>query len=388
VKASIPSPSINVLCANMSEEELLPMISSLWPGHIPNEPYNTSDIPPWPSWLNKTSVDDVFGFGEEYGRRHPVFPKLPLPFNTVFNHSGSYTDSVYVLACSAPSNYTLCSLRSSQTPGCSTEYNNSMAGGSMRSRCEGTANRLAYHNTVQNATDGVFDANWASVGANWGDALSLGAGISDGNASNARLLTQLIPTTYSLNTSLPSIAEALAVLSGCTLILSALDAPLIHYWSYPPLPSTLDTPQYQKFVGALSFQDYASGGAKPWQNIFYLVLVIVFGTNVFCLAYFVKRGGLVTDFIEPQNLFSLSLNSPSSDVLEGSCGSGPEGEQFRAKWHIKKNLQRDHFYIENQGGLPTPRLKRSPPPEYEMENSPAASQYERLAGKHTSLLGD
>lgn len=365
------------------------MISNLWPGHISDEPYNISNIPTYPTWLNKTAVDDVFGFGEEYGRRHPVFPKLPLPYNTVFNHSGWFTDSIYVLASSAPSNYMLCSLRSSQTPGCSTEYNNSMAGGSMMSRCEGPANRLAYQNSVQNATDGVIDPNWAAVGTNWGQSLSLGDGISDGNSSNARLLTQLIPTTYSLNTSLPSIAEALAVLSGCTLILSALDAPLMHYWSYSPTPSTLDPPQYEKFVGTLSFQDYASGGAKPWQNIFYLVLVIVFGTNVFCLAYFIRRGGLVTDFIEPQNLFSLSLNSPNSDVLEGSCGSGPEGNQFRAKWQIKKNVERDHLYIESHGGLPTSKLKRTPPPpEYEMQNSPATSQYERLAGKRTSLLGD
>ena len=394
MRAAVPSPSINVLCANLSKEELAPMVYTLWPGtngtgaNITNFPAGAAGphIPVFPSWLNRTSVDDVFGFGEKYDRRHPVFPKVPLPYNTVFNHSGPYTDTVYVLATSPDSAYMICSMRASQSPDCLTEYNNSMTGGSLVSHCDDPVNHLPYSRFVPEATNGVVDANWAAVGAEWGMALSLGDGITDGNAGNARLLTQLMPTTYSLNPSLPSIAEALAVLAGCSLILSTLDAPLIHYWNYSRDIPILAEPQYQGFNASLKMQDYASGGTQPWQNIFYLVLFIVFVSNVFCLTYFFIRGGLVTDFIEPQNLFSLALNSPSSDVLEGSCGSGPEKEQFRARWHIKKDTERDHLYIQNYGGLPMTKRKRTRELGFEMDSSPVESQYERLSSRHTSLL--
>lgn len=343
-------------------------------------------IPHYPSWLNRTAVDDTFGFGEKYDQRHPVFPRLPLPYNTVFNHSGDYTKTVYLLATSPTSAYMLCSLRVSQTPNCSTEYNSTATGGTLVSRCDSPVEYPPYSRYVPNATNGVLEQNWAAVASEWGAAVSLGDGISDGLASNTHLLAQLIPTTYSLNPSLPSIAEALAVLAGCTLILSTLDAPLIHHWNYTQTIAQLDTPQYQGFYAALKTQGYASGGTQPWQNLFYIVLFAVFVSNIFCLVYFMIRGGLVTDFIEPQNLFSLSINSPSSDVLDGSCGSGPEKEQFRARWHIKKDTERDHLYIENYGGLPTKKPKKIGHLGFEMDSSPVDSQYERLSSKHTSLL--
>ena len=375
-------------------EELKPMVFQLWPftngsnANITGFPAGAAGpyIPGYPSWLNRTAVDDIFGWGEKYGQRHPIFPKLPLPYNTVFNHSGSFTDMVYLLTTSPTSTYMVCSMRVSQTPKCSTEYNNRMTGGSLTARCDDPVHHPPYGRYAPNATNGVLEQNWAAVASQWGLALSLGAGMTDGMASNARLLSQLIPTTYSLNPVLPSIAEALAVLAGCTLLQSTLDAPFIHHWNYSDTIPTLAVPQYQGFYATLKSQGYASGGTQPWQNIFYLVLFAVFVSNVFCLIYFCIRGGLVTDFIEPQNLFSLSLNSPSSDVLEGSCGSGPEGEQFRARWHIKKNSERDHLYIENHGGLPEKKPKKLRKLDFEMDSSPVESQYERLASKHTSLL--
>ena len=378
----------------MSKDELSPMVFTLWPdtngtnANLTGFPAGAASslIPAYPSWLNRTSVDDVFGWGEKYGQRHPVFPKLPLQYNTVLNHSGSYTDMVYLLAASPTLSYMVCSLRVSQTPNCSTEYNNRMTGGSLVSRCDDPWSHLAYRRFAPTAANGVLEQSWSAVGSEWAMALSLGAGVADSMAANARLLTQLIPTDYSLNPVLPSIAEALAVLAGCTLLQSTLDAPFIHHWNYSDTITTLAVPQYQRFYATLRTQEYASGGTQPWQNIFYLVLFAVFISNVFCLVYFGVRGGLVTDFIEPQNLFSLSLNSPSSDVLEGSCGSGPEGEQFRARWHIKKDPGRDHLYVENHGGLPEKKPKKLRPLDFEMDSSPVESQYERLSSKHTSLL--
>lgn len=61
----------------------------------------------------------------------------------------------------------------------------------------------------------------------------------DANASTSRLLTQLIlkPSNpdpenlqVELSRALPSMAEALAVLSSCTLLLSMVDTPFITTW--------------------------------------------------------------------------------------------------------------------------------------------------------------
>jgi hypothetical protein len=71
--------------------------------------------------------------------------------------------------------------------------------------------------------------------------------VMDANASTSRLLTQLIlkPTDPSpeslkvdLSPALPSIGEALAVLSGCTLLLSMLDTPFVMFWVRFPFSST------------------------------------------------------------------------------------------------------------------------------------------------------
>lgn len=118
-------------------------------------------------------------------------------------------------------------------------------------------------------------------------------------------------------------------------------------WNYTT--TTLSDPQYQAFNATLRTQEYMSGGQHSWQKIFYVVLVAVFVTNVFCLMYFAISGSHITDFIEPQNLFSLSINSPPSAVLDGSCGGGLEKEQFSANWHIKHDKQREHLYIESRG---------------------------------------
>ena len=92
-----------------------------------------------------------------------------------------------------------------------------------------------------------------------------------------------------------------------------------------------------------------SGGQHRWQRIFYIVLVTVFIANVFCLVYFIISGRYVTDFFEPQNLFSLSLNSPPSEVLDGNCGGNLEKEQFNASWRIIYDKQREHLSIESRG---------------------------------------
>ena len=374
----------------MQEKELAPIVYSEWPS---SNGTNTNfsgwpdamSIPKYPDWLNTTSVDDLFGFGEKYGRRPPVFPKLPIAYNTVLNTTGWFPDSIYLLAASATGDYTMCSLRALLTTKCSTRYLASLSGGSMSAHCEDMNDDLAYSKSYPNATEGVISKDWAQVATEWATALSLNAGITDAAASNARLLSQLIPTKQALDPSLPSIAEALAVLAGCSLLLSSSDSPFIHFWNYSTTVPTLSEPQHQAFRSTFRTKDYASGGTRRWQGVFYIVLLLTFATNVFCLVYFLVRHGLVTDFIEPQNLFSLSLNSPPSQALDGACGSGPEGDQLIMNWHIKMDEQREHFYIENGHG-PSPKRRRKRPLDFEMNTSPVVHTYTKLSSRHSSLL--
>ena len=271
----------------------------------------------------------------------------------------------------------------------------------MRSHCEDPKDYLSYSKSNPAATNGVFTKDWINVAVDWAFSLALNAGVSDGDSSNARLLTQMIPTSPALDPSMPSIAEALAVLAGCTLLISSIDAPFIHYWNYSTTVPTLAEPQYQAFNATICSQDYASGGTQSWQSVFLVVLIFVFVTNCVCLAYFLLRGGLVTDFLEPENLFSLSINSPSSKGLEGSCGGGPVGDQLNKNWHIKCN-DRGHVYIQegnrrsssgtfNQWRKGRRRRTRTEHGEVEMQQqqelkSPIVSDYETLAAKRTSLL--
>ncbi|KAL8766624.1 MAG: hypothetical protein Q9209_006641 [Squamulea sp. 1 TL-2023] len=391
VQASVPSPVTNVLCATMRQEELAPMVYTDWPGsngtasNLTGWP-NEFGIPLWPSYLNSTPVDDLFGFGEKYDRRHPVFSKYPIVYNTVLNHSGWFTDSIYILATSATGEYAMCSMKASLTTNCSTRYHTSLSGGSMGAHCEDAKDNLAYGKSYANATEGVIKKNWAAVATEWAMALSLNAGISDGAASNARLLAQLIPTSQALDPSLPSIAEALAVLSGSTLLLSSIDTPFIHFWNYSTTVSTLAEPQHQAFRATLRTRDYASGGTQKWQGIFYVVLFLTFATNLFCLVYFFVRHGLVTDFIEPQNLFSLSLNSPPSHALDGACGGGPEGDQLIMNWYVKMDHEREHFYIQNGTGPPSITRRPTRPLDIEMDTSPIVNTYTKLSSRHSSIL--
>ena len=373
----------------MTDAELAPLVYTSWPGQA-NYPLNVAlwpsghDVPRSPDWLNATVVDDIFEFGEKYGRRPPVFPKYPMPYNTLLNFTNNYVDALYVLVASPKSEYMLCSISASLTPNCSTQYHSSMTGGQMASHCDDPKNSLAYGKSYPNATNGLRNYDFTNVAFSWATAISLGDGITDSNASNARLLSQLIPVSNSLDESLPSIAEALAVLSGCTLLISSMDAPFIHYWNYSTTIPTLTDAQYQRFNATLAFQDYASYGNQPWQNIFFLVLILVFVMNLLCLVFFFVHGGLVTDFVEPQNLFALSLNSPPSQYMNGSCGGGPEGEQLRARWWI--NMENEHVFIGNREGESTPLPSSTPPSGLEYYDSPISKSYSRLSGHKTSIL--
>jgi hypothetical protein len=360
LQASVPSPAVNVLCAQMTKQELSPIVYTEWNN-------NTLNATQWPTgaqlafyqpgntvngtYLNKTVVDDIFEWGPKYLTSPPVFPKLPLAYNTLMNHTGVYgRKAIYLLGRDATDNYALCSLKVFQTPFCSTEYNASVVGASLEAKCSDTkldfTNPMRYLNSMENATLGndTINTDWPYIGTEWSNSLSLNDGINDGQASNARLLTELILSTTSLPLDRPSIAEALAVLASSTLLMSWQDAPFVQFYNYTS--NTLSPGQYQYFNASLRAQEYASGGSgSPATHTFYIVLFAIFFINLICLCYFISQNGLITDFSEPLNLFSLAVNSPPSDLMAGACGAGPRGEQYRGKWFV--NAAGEHLFMES-----------------------------------------
>lgn len=89
IRAGVVSPTISVMCVNMSPDELEPLVYTAWPfaktnntgvgdqkkGHMAwmddvEKPMNDKSEP---NYLNRTVVDDIFKWGPEYKRRPPVF---------------------------------------------------------------------------------------------------------------------------------------------------------------------------------------------------------------------------------------------------------------------------------------------------------------------------
>lgn len=391
LQASVPSPVLHVLCVNISYDELTPMIYSAWPGA--ENPLNTSDwphqVPLWApnQWLNRTAVDDIFELGPQHGnRRPPVFPKYPMDYNTLLNATGNYNlmDTIYVLAKGGPEvggDFSMCSLRASQTPFCSTQYSARSSGSHIEAHCEDPHNDYQYirRNASEPSGNATISVDWTQVGWGWGTALSLGQGLSDADASISRMLSQFIPTSKdALNRDLPSLAEALAVLGGSTLLTSTLDAPYREYFEYDSLP-----PEgvYQTFDAALRSQTYASGAVTGSQNGFYVILLLIFLANLLVLIWFVLHRGLVTDFSDPANMFSLTINSPPSHAFAGSCGGGPEKEQYATQFFV--NMEGEHVFLEPRDNAPSPNPNAknltTPTGDVELTASPITRAYSRLS---------
>lgn len=114
------------------------------------------------------------------------------------------------------------------------------------------------------------------------------------------------------------------------------------------MPNNILLPEtHQYFNASIDAQQYASGGTKPYQRAFIVVLFAVFLLNLSALVYFLMHQDWYADVSEPSNLFSLAINSPPSRELAGSCGGGPHGKQFRSFWKLKDDS--GHVYMESLG---------------------------------------
>ncbi|KAL2831548.1 hypothetical protein BDW59DRAFT_157974 [Aspergillus cavernicola] len=410
MEASVPSPAVNVLCVGMNHTELAPLVYTEWPnngGKFDGETWTAGvpdDVPDPEHWQNRTVVDDIFGFGPDYpDQPSPIFGKYPIEYNTIINVTGPYSrDAIYLLGHSpngTDPEYVLCALKAKQSPSCLTRYNVSESGSQLSTICN-TNNPLQYNIRNSDSPDGFWAKDWKYIASEWGFTLSLNAGITDGMASNARLLTQFVPKLSSLDPILPSISEALAVLAGNTLLMSSANAPFVHFWNYTleEAPGNiLLEPATQSFNASLRSVEYASGGTQEWQGVFYPILLFAFFTSALCLSFmFLEvRGKQITDFTEPQNLFALAMNSPSTAKLQGACGAGPDGLQLKERWYVGMEEEDEHYYIRTKAEENTPRASMARPvsvvemdleePGKSAQASPAMHEYRKLAARKSWL---
>ncbi|KAI0433498.1 hypothetical protein F5Y09DRAFT_62844 [Xylaria sp. FL1042] len=303
IRASVVSPVVNVLCVNMNVDELKPLVYTDWPNARKTQPLFPGqwigvsdwqkDVPVNGS-LNRTVVDDIFKWGEKYGRRPPAFQLYPLDYNmvTYFDNVG-FPDAMYILAKpnQTLTDYTVCELRSWLTPKCSTTFDLSgTSGGHMKARCEDPSDRNAYERTVPEGTSlaPAPSGDWRNVAQEWQLALDFNGGVTTNNASNARLLTSLFPDKPELNPLLPSMAEGIAVLATSTLAASSIDSTFQPQWMHYKEGgnySIINETFYETFRAEVQTQQYASVHTASWQAIFYPVLILVFVLNVLCLLY-------------------------------------------------------------------------------------------------------
>lgn len=88
VRASVVSPSVNVLCVDMTATELDPLVYVAWPNanttdssDVPNQKLaysgyeNDVQLQTGQQYLNSTVVDDLFGWGVN-GAQPPIFPMV------------------------------------------------------------------------------------------------------------------------------------------------------------------------------------------------------------------------------------------------------------------------------------------------------------------------
>jgi hypothetical protein len=188
LRASVPSPIMNVLCVNMNKTELAPIVYDTW-----ND--ETVDINTWgnvpgirdnATTTNSTVVGSIFGWTNETDTLNypPVFAKYPMPYNTILNHTSAAwgRPSIYLLGQGGPADggadgtgiFTLCKIHVSISPSCSTRHNVTGSGGTMEALCNEPDDKMAYIKSDPKAQLSQPIKNWRDIGTDWANSLSLG----------------------------------------------------------------------------------------------------------------------------------------------------------------------------------------------------------------------
>ncbi|KJY01867.1 hypothetical protein TI39_contig278g00030 [Zymoseptoria brevis] len=193
IRASTPSPYVNVLCVTMHEQDLRPFVYSMW-DNIPSAWNYTMPYGEPNRYPKSTGFDDTFQWGEKYGtgRNPPLFPRLPIDYNTLINDTTGIPwgrKTVYILGkggaidtTQSPTvdengngtNYALCQLQVGLTGSCSTHYNASVSGASMAAVCEDKTDPMQYSklNHVDYAGNDTLSIDMATILGDWARSLS------------------------------------------------------------------------------------------------------------------------------------------------------------------------------------------------------------------------
>ncbi|KAG9233315.1 hypothetical protein BJ875DRAFT_485252 [Amylocarpus encephaloides] len=352
VKASVVSPTSNTLCVNMNRSEVEPLVYV----EFPNARFTTNSAGrkiAATDWFNdvagdaslrpnltRTGVEDIFKWGPAYSRKFPLFKQWPIDYNSIFNITVLKSDSIYLLIKSPnTTDYTICQMSGRLSPDCLTKHTQKVGAQKLNSECG--SDEMSFKQSIAPA---IFHSKPSTdfrdyLGA-WATAVGLNGGEFNSNNSNSHVLSQLIVTNSSgkvpsLNVSMPSIAEALAVSSNSMLIKASIDAT----FDNRTVPKAPTAPTLFPYDVIVQNQQYKSGPPDPWQAILYPILVIIFVANFYCLTYFLRELGLVVDFLDPQNLFSVAIESPDESE-RSAAGKGFVVHHNDAAWNLRRDSNR------------------------------------------------
>lgn len=348
VRASVANFALDVLCVNANRTELEPIVYETWPNAVKME--NTSmAVNYWPIQAfpqgtnsnNKTVLDEMFGWRDEDEDRsmsRPVFLKFPIDANTIANHSATSPRPAAYLLGKAPDattdDYFLCSMKTELTTACTTRYNASSQGQSLEALCDKDDDS----EVPSQASGGNNTAlsGWLGMAYDLLNSISLNNGVFDGDASTARILTQLQLKEPALNKTLPSPAEGLASIMMCTVLDLTPNFPFTV--SEGVSAADLAETPLQYFNASIRVAQYMSGGEKTYQKAFLVVLALTLLLNIFILIYlgFVLRVRLIIDLCEPLVLFIIGYHSAPGNIFGEASLQGPKGDDWGREWVVKR----------------------------------------------------
>ncbi|TVY17838.1 hypothetical protein LARI1_G002684 [Lachnellula arida] len=360
IRASVVSPTSNTLCVNMKKSEVAPLVYVEWP----NARFNLSDYgrtaaSDWvkdipanislQSNISQTYVEDIFRWGSVYNRGPPVFPQWPIDYNSIANISVPKSDSIYLLLKSPnTTDYTVCQMYGLMSPNCSTKHTQKVGTRTLNSDCGGTPS--SFGNTL---APGSFhpksSTDFRDVLGAWATAMGLNGGLLSSNSSLVHTLSQLVVTNSSnnipsFNRTMPSLSEGLAALSNSMLMKASINAS----FDNTTIKHAPVAPKSLPYDVVVQTQQYRSGPPAAWQGILYPILIIMFAANCYCLAYFIREMGLVIDFLEPHNLFSAAIDSPSESKRRAPT-EGPVGSHSGVAWLLRRDHHRRLVFRKADG---------------------------------------
>ncbi|RSL88883.1 hypothetical protein CDV31_015978 [Fusarium ambrosium] len=364
IKASVVSPTLNTLCVNMDEDELAPVVYTMFPHGGENGDFEIWALTETTQWNNSTVVDDVFRWGSKYGRRRPVFGALPESFRIVYHKPspiGNTTDDAgYLLAhLGEPgAEYTLCQMRSWLSTDCSTHLDVFGLGKPiMRAHCGDDSDPYRYDPSVYKSSNSIKVLElWSVMLDAWREGVMLEQPSGDTIFGFAYILTSAILQDLVLDSKDYTISKFLSVMLLSTLSLSAVDTQLRHTWDHSQAEdfamfdlSNLmsDLNATETFRAAVRSQEYTSGHTENWQRFFYLVLGITFALNLLCLVNLFRWFGLIDDITEPQNHFSLAMSSPQFSRMDASYPDGPEKQHWESSWRVSQSSVGDGYQFDD-----------------------------------------